>query len=95
VENIPLSPATQTIRFYTIYGFALLKTNQCALAVPVFQSILTGVPTDEVAVFNASEGIRQCQEQLGEIEVTATPAEEAAPEGGETAEPEPSATPEG
>ncbi len=74
VENIPLSPNAQTIRFYTIYGFALLKTRQCSQAVPIFTAILSGVPTDEVAVFNATEGIRQCQEALGEI--TAVPNEE-------------------
>jgi tetratricopeptide (TPR) repeat protein len=84
VDNIPLSPATQTIRFYTIYGFSLLKTNQCALAVPVFQTILSGVPSDEVAVFNAGEGIRQCQEQLGEIEVTQVPAEDTSLDDGES-----------
>ncbi|HUF36934.1 MAG TPA: tetratricopeptide repeat protein [Anaerolineales bacterium] len=79
VDNIPLSSASQTIRFYTIYGFALLKTNQCGLAVPVFQAILAGVPADEVAVFNASEGIRQCQEQIGTVEEPADPEAETTP----------------
>ena len=80
VENIPLSPSNQTIRFYTIYGFALLKTNQCSQAVQVFTAILNGVPTDEVAVFNANEGIRQCLEASGEITPVPTVDENATPE---------------
>jgi tetratricopeptide (TPR) repeat protein len=91
VEGIPLSAAAQTIRFYTIYGFALLRTSRCNEAVPVFNALLTTVPEDEVAVFNAEEGIRQCQEALGEIEVTAEPG--ADPAG--TPVPTGEATPEG
>ena len=69
------------MRFYSIYGFAMLKTNPSAQAVPVFQSILAGVPSDEVAVFNAEEGIRQCQERLEGGSAAPEPTPEPTPEG--------------
>jgi len=71
--------------------------------VPVFQSLLTGVPNDEIAVYNATEGLAICQQSIkdgpaatpvpeGEGEATPAPEEEATPapviEGEVTAVPE-------
>ena len=83
--------------FYSIYGLALAKTNHCAKAVPIFQAIRTGIPEDDINVYNAEQGLIICQEGLDAAqndgggtggegpEVTSTPA----------SEPEPSPTPEG
>jgi len=70
--------------YYWYYGFALARINRCAEAVPVFQEILTGVPDDEIAVYNATEGLAVCQQNLDtpptsppDVEETATPTPES------------------
>jgi tetratricopeptide (TPR) repeat protein len=50
--------------YYWYYGFALAKMDRCAEAVPVFQALLVGVPFDEIAVYNATEGLAMCQAQV-------------------------------
>jgi tetratricopeptide (TPR) repeat protein len=70
--------------YYWYYGFALARINRCAEAVPVFQEILAGVPDDEIAVYNATEGLAVCQQNLDtpptsppDVEETATPTPES------------------
>jgi hypothetical protein len=80
VEGLPLDYG-RIEEYFWYYGFALAKSNRCAEAVPVFQALLTGVPSSEVAVYNATEGLALCQQGLETLvappasdEATATPA---------------------
>jgi len=50
--------------YYWYLGFALARSNRCSEAVPVFQKLLTEVPNDEIAVFNANQGLEICAETL-------------------------------
>jgi hypothetical protein len=45
------------------YGMALAKAepNQCQEAVPIFQSLITTVPDDSLAVENAQAGLDICK----------------------------------
>jgi tetratricopeptide (TPR) repeat protein len=50
--------------YYWYLGFALARSNRCTEAVPVFQKLLTEVSNDEIAVFNANQGLEICAETL-------------------------------
>jgi len=63
VEGIPLEYG-RVEEYYWYYGFALARRNRCAEAIPVFQALLAGVPDDEIAVYNANEGLVLCQESI-------------------------------
>ena len=79
VEGLPLDYG-RIEEYYWYYGFALAKSNRCAEAVPIFQALLTGVPNDEIAVYNATEGLAICQGGLDEPQPpTATPEGEGTP----------------
>ena len=74
VEGIPLD-YSRVMEYYWFYGFALARTNRCSEAVPIFQALLTGVPNDEIAVYNATEGLAVCRASIeGGAAETATPA---------------------
>lgn len=64
VEGLPLDYGS-VADYYAIYGLALAKANRCSEAIPVFQSILAGVPDDEINVYNAEQGLSICQQNLG------------------------------
>lgn len=63
VEGMPLDYGASA-QYYWFYGFALAKTNRCSEAIPVFQALLAGVPSYELAVENANAGLDLCREQL-------------------------------
>jgi tetratricopeptide (TPR) repeat protein len=70
VRGVPLDPASPTIvGFYYTLGLALAKSERCDEATPIFDALLRGVPDDEIAVANATEGLVIC----GEVEPTSTP----------------------
>ncbi len=73
VAAIKLSPdASRVIQYFFTYGIVLAKLNRCGEALPLFQQILSTVlPNDEIARYNANEGIRICAELVG---ATASPA---------------------
>jgi tetratricopeptide (TPR) repeat protein len=63
VEGLPLDPAnSRVVEFYYTYGLALANQGQCEVAVPIFEALLRGVPEDEIAVFNAQEGLILCEQ---------------------------------
>ena len=63
VKQIELvANAPRTAEYYFTYGLVLVRLNQCGDALPLFQKLLSVVPTDEIAVYNANEGIRLCTE---------------------------------
>jgi tetratricopeptide (TPR) repeat protein len=78
VEGIPLEYG-RVEEYYWYYGFALVRQNRCGEAIPIFQALLAGVPNDEIAVYNATEGLAACQQSLNTPpavtteEVTPTP----------------------
>ncbi len=89
VEGIPLDYG-RVEEYYWYYGFALTRNNRCAEAVPVFRSLITGVPNDEIAVYNANEGLIACQQGGG---ATSTPAADTTTPEGQMGTPEPNTTP--
>lgn len=88
VQGLPLDYGS-VAQYYWFYGFALAKTNRCNEAVQVFQTLISGVPDDALAVENANAGLELCME----LAATSTPgqAETVSPEVSET--PLPSETP--
>jgi len=60
VEGLPLNYGT-VAEYYAIYGLALAKLSRCNEAVPIFQAIRSGVPDDEINVYNAEQGLIICQ----------------------------------
>jgi tetratricopeptide (TPR) repeat protein len=90
VEGLPLDYGP-VAELYAVYGLALAKSNRCSQAVPVLHAIRTGIPNDEVNVYNAEQGLIICQEG---IEATSSEEEEATSEevieeGTETSESQP------
>ena len=81
VEGLPLDYG-RVEEYYWYYGFALARSNRCSEAIPIFQALLTGVPNDEIAVYNATEGLAMCQQSL-----QAPPPPAATPEGEATPAP--------
>ena len=75
VEGLPLDYG-RVMEYYWYYGFALTRLNRCIEAVPIFQALLRGVPDDEVAVYNATEGLTACQQSLGTLQLEATAEQE-------------------
>jgi tetratricopeptide (TPR) repeat protein len=63
VQLVPNEP--RIAEYYFTYGLALVRQNRCGDAIPIFQQLLTQVPEDEIAVFNAQEGLRLCSENIG------------------------------
>jgi tetratricopeptide (TPR) repeat protein len=77
VEGLPLAPGRIADDYYSIYALSLTKTDRCGQALPVLQLILSNIEEDEVAFYNASEGMAYCMETLGTpmppAETTPTP----------------------
>lgn len=63
VRGLPLNYGFEA-QYYWFYGFALAKSipHKCNEAVPIFQALLTGVPEDADAVYNANFGLDLCRE---------------------------------
>lgn len=71
VKGLPLDYGRVAEYYYT-YGLALARTGQCGDALRMSQLILLGVPTDEIATYNAQEMVNICQ-QVAEGTVTPSP----------------------
>jgi tetratricopeptide (TPR) repeat protein len=86
VEITPIALAANPRRsseYYFTYGLALVKLDRCGEALPIFQKLLSTVPEDETAVYNANEGIRLCSIAAG----TPQPTETGTPAGPESGTP--------
>jgi tetratricopeptide (TPR) repeat protein len=76
VKGIPMDPGdSRGIEFYWTYGLALAKTQQCGVAVQIFQALVQVVKDDDTTIANATQGLVLC----GVIQPTATPRATAAP----------------
>ena len=77
VKGLPLEPGRIADDYYSIYALSLTKSDRCGDALPVLQLILSNIDENEVAYYNANEGMNYCMETLGtpmpEEEVTPTP----------------------
>lgn len=73
VLGLPIDPESpRVVSFYYTLGLALAQLDRCDEASPIFEALLRGVPDDEVAVANATEGLVMC----GIVTPTATPVPE-------------------
>lgn len=72
IEGMPLNYGPPA-EYYAVYGLALARSNRCREAVPLFQTILAGVPNDEINVYNAQHGLEICQAGIGATPDEATP----------------------
>lgn len=61
VEGMPLTYG-RVEEYYWYYGFSLAKSGNCSRAIPVFQALINGVPNDEIAQYNAAQGLDICQQ---------------------------------
>jgi len=75
VEGLPLAPGRVANDYYSLYALSLTQLDQCAKAVPIMQAILTSIAEDEVAYYNATQGMDYCRSTVGtpDIEPTPTP----------------------
>ncbi len=78
-ELSPDSP--RVIEYYFTYGLALTRLipPQCAQALPIAQQIITRIPGNEVAVFNANEIYNRCAQAAGTPEAASETPPEASP----------------
>ena len=74
ITAIPLSNNIRIAEYYFTYGLVLTRLDRCGEALPIFQEILAKIPGNEVAVFNAEEGLSLCQQNLtNPVAPTASP----------------------
>lgn len=59
-----ISTDTRIIEYYYTYGLALARSQRCGEALPVAQALQATVPGDEIAVANAEEITRICEQNL-------------------------------
>jgi len=71
------------VEYFTTYTLLLARMNRCSEALPIAQLILGSVPTDEIAVYNAQESMRICQDAL----LTPSPLPQLSPTPGITPTP--------
>jgi tetratricopeptide (TPR) repeat protein len=73
VKPVELVNDGRTPEFFFTYGLTLVNLHRCSEAIPLFQFILSKVPGDDLAVYNAEEGLKQCQQSLNNPQPTALP----------------------
>jgi tetratricopeptide (TPR) repeat protein len=76
IESIPLAPDSRIAEYYFTYALALARLNRCGEALPVANLILGRVPSDDIAVANANEVFKICEDSLSTVS-TATQEEPA------------------
>ena len=75
VQGLPLAPGRIADDYYSIYALSLTNLDRCSEAVPIMQLILSNIADDQVAYYNAVQGMEYCRQAVA----TATPAQEATP----------------
>jgi tetratricopeptide (TPR) repeat protein len=77
VEGLPLSYQIRIVEIYSTYGLSLARLDRCSEALPIFQAMLSIVPDNEIAVYNANVGLELCQANVEALpegeEATPTP----------------------
>ncbi len=87
IEPIALVNDTRIAEYYFTYGLVLARLNRCGEALQIAQQIQARVPADEIAVANADEINKICEQNLAVPPTPLVPAEPI-----ETALPEASPT---
>jgi tetratricopeptide (TPR) repeat protein len=64
VQGLPLSPGRVADDYYSIYALALTNLDRCATAVPIMQLILSNIGEDQVAYYNAVQGMEYCRQAV-------------------------------
>jgi tetratricopeptide (TPR) repeat protein len=64
VEPLAITNDTRIAEYYFTYALVLARTDRCGEALQISQLIMGTIPANELAVFNANEAIRLCQENL-------------------------------
>ena len=77
IIGLPLDYNLRIIEYFSTYGLTLARANRCGEAVPIFQKMLSLVPDNEIAVYNAEVGLEICQQNL---EAESPPEFEETPE---------------
>jgi tetratricopeptide (TPR) repeat protein len=71
VMGLPLD--YDVAEYFAMYGLALAYTRRCSEAIPIFQTLIAGVPGDEISIENAETGIAICEDYAADPP-TSTPA---------------------
>ena len=90
IEPIALVNDTRIAEYYFTYGLVLARLNRCGEALQIAQQIQARVPADEIAVTNANEVIKICEQNLV---APATPTLPAEPTGTVAPEASPATSP--
>lgn len=86
IDPINLVPNDARVaEYYFTYGLALSRTNKCDEGLKIAKTIIERIPADELAIENANEIMKRCEEAL---KLTATPTAAA-----QNGEPTPTLTP--
>ncbi len=64
VQGLPLAPGRVADEYYTFYGWSLLRLRRCDEAVEIFYFIIQNIQDDQLAYYNATEGISFCQDSF-------------------------------
>jgi tetratricopeptide (TPR) repeat protein len=72
VEGIPLAPGRIADDYYSIYALSLTQLDRCPEAIPIMQLILTQIADDQVAYYNATQGMDYCKNSAGTPSATQT-----------------------
>ena len=73
VEGLPLAPGRIADDYYSVYALSLTQLDRCAEAVPIMQTILTNIAEDQVAYYNAAQGMDYCRSVAGTPSAAVTP----------------------
>ena len=65
VEGLPLAPGRIADDYYSIYALSLTQLDRCPEAIPIMYLILTNIANDQVAYYNASQGMDYCKTAAG------------------------------
>jgi len=76
VEPLSLSNNARVAEYYFTYALVLSRLNRCNESLQVAQQILGAIPSNDIAVYNANEAIRICEQNLA---ATPTPSPQPSP----------------
>lgn len=78
VEGLPLEPGRVANDYYSLYALSLTQLDRCGEAIPIMQAILTSIAEDQVAYYNATQGMDYCRTSSGTPSATEATAEPTA-----------------
>ena len=73
VEGLPLAPGRIADDYFSIYALSLTQLDRCPEAIPILQMILTQIAEDQVAFYNATQGMDYCKTSAGTPAAAANP----------------------